>query len=585
MSGFRMVRELFESFAIALVLAFMFKSFLAEAYVIPTGSMAVTLMGAHKDVACEKCGKQYSICASTEFDNGSSRLRQERIIAGTCPICQFTMYFGPQDYGENYHPRHALEPTFTGDRIIVNKSIYDFVEPARWDVSVFRYPASSQTNFIKRMIGLENETIRLCHGDVFVKTEQDSEFRIARKPSRVLLEMLQIVHDTDYETPEIHTLGWPSRWGSETGSAWSISDDYRTYACKGIGDSTVYWLDYRHVVPSSEDWYELSQGRFPEHPIALNPQLITDFSAYNAGIRKEYAREKLTENHHFLASGDVEKNGKTERKYYFRRYEETMGMNWVGDLAVSARLNSDSESGTVSFRLVKGGQDFICSVDLSNGIATLSIPGIEEFQPVSAATPIKGKGAWNIRFANVDEQMRFWVDEQELDFDGKTGYDELCEGFNAVLPRNRSPNEKDLRPSGIGVQGADLVFEHIQVHRDTYYIAINTMTRNCDMIINPFPYLSESGNIEILSEPKNWEDFGKTNVVEFKLEKDQFLMLGDNSAKSKDGRLWTVDGIPSYIEREALIGKAIIVYWPHGWPIPGTKQPFVPNFGKMRFIK
>ena len=43
------IRETIESVVIAFVLAFLFRTFEAEAFVIPTGSMAPTLMGRHKD--------------------------------------------------------------------------------------------------------------------------------------------------------------------------------------------------------------------------------------------------------------------------------------------------------------------------------------------------------------------------------------------------------------------------------------------------------------------------------------------------------------------------------------------------------
>ncbi|EMI24455.1 S26 family signal peptidase [Rhodopirellula europaea] len=43
-------RETVEAFAVAFILALLFRAFIAEAFVIPTGSMAPALMGAHKDV-------------------------------------------------------------------------------------------------------------------------------------------------------------------------------------------------------------------------------------------------------------------------------------------------------------------------------------------------------------------------------------------------------------------------------------------------------------------------------------------------------------------------------------------------------
>src|SRR6187200_609412 len=60
------IRETVESIVIAFVLAFLFRTFEAEAFVIPTGSMAPTLMGRHKDVDCPKCGYRYEVNASEE---------------------------------------------------------------------------------------------------------------------------------------------------------------------------------------------------------------------------------------------------------------------------------------------------------------------------------------------------------------------------------------------------------------------------------------------------------------------------------------------------------------------------------------
>lgn len=605
-SNFRLGRELIESFAIALVLAFMFKSFLAEAYVIPTGSMGVTLMGAHKDVVCTECGYRYSICASEEYERGTAVIsKKSRVIGGTCPNCWYTMYFGDEDYDNWINPRYASQPTFTGDRIIVNKSIYDFEPPKRWDVSVFRYPGGPQTNYIKRLIGLENETVRLHNGDVFVRKdgEGETDFNIARKPSEALLSVLQLVHDTEFATPNIHKLGWPLHWAEESNgtTAWTVSDDYKTYFCKPESENSVHWLNYRHIVPSSEDWAALSGGTFPEHPQGNRPRLITDFNAYNAGLSKHSQKEKLEDAAEFLESRQREVDGKMKTELVFKKDPLTMGYNWVGDLCVSGTFHSAAEKGKLKFRMIKGGQEFLCSIDLSDGKATVSVPGFEEsLKPATENTPVRGAGTWKIRFANIDEQLRLWVDDNEIDFGDKTVYDMLCGGDDAPLPRNRSPKENDLRPISIGVEGADISISGLKVERDIYYIAFTEHSQEvsgCDLIESPFydevieygmSYrfsLNESHTAKVLSDPREWGPLGKTKLVEFRMEKDEFLMLGDNSAKSQDGRLWTVDKIPHYVPREAMIGKAIAVYWPHGWPIPGTKLPFVPNFKKMRFIE
>ena len=51
------VRETIESIVVAFILAFLFRAFVAEAFVIPTGSMAPTLMGVMRTqrTRCKLC--------------------------------------------------------------------------------------------------------------------------------------------------------------------------------------------------------------------------------------------------------------------------------------------------------------------------------------------------------------------------------------------------------------------------------------------------------------------------------------------------------------------------------------------------
>src|SRR5215212_613485 len=53
------VKETIESILIAFILAFVFRAFVVEAFVIPTGSMAPTLLGAHMRFTCRECGYQW----------------------------------------------------------------------------------------------------------------------------------------------------------------------------------------------------------------------------------------------------------------------------------------------------------------------------------------------------------------------------------------------------------------------------------------------------------------------------------------------------------------------------------------------
>ena len=86
------IRETIESVAIAFILAFLFRTFEAEAFVIPTGSMAPTLMGRHKDLKCEICDYPFQVSASEEVTReGQSKTYNDQIASCTCPMCRYTM--------------------------------------------------------------------------------------------------------------------------------------------------------------------------------------------------------------------------------------------------------------------------------------------------------------------------------------------------------------------------------------------------------------------------------------------------------------------------------------------------------------
>ena len=141
------VRETVESIVIAFVLAFLFRTFEAEAFVIPTGSMAPTLMGRHKDVDCPKCGYRYQVSASEEEQrqpaHRSVRLHRRHVpdvplrVADACPNCRPMC---PRADGRNIPKQRS----YNGDRILVNKYIYTFSDPQRWDVVVFKFPGKAK---------------------------------------------------------------------------------------------------------------------------------------------------------------------------------------------------------------------------------------------------------------------------------------------------------------------------------------------------------------------------------------------------------------------------------------------------------
>src|SRR4030042_32001 len=77
------IKETLESIVVAFILAFVFRAFIVEAFIIPTGSMAVTLYGEKLTNTCSTCGYEYALGVASpiksDYARGSIKLH--------CPNC------------------------------------------------------------------------------------------------------------------------------------------------------------------------------------------------------------------------------------------------------------------------------------------------------------------------------------------------------------------------------------------------------------------------------------------------------------------------------------------------------------------
>jgi signal peptidase I len=106
-----------------------------------------------------------------DFWKSSAELVRTALIVG---ILAFAIrYFVLQPFiveGSSMVPRFQ-----TDDYLLVDKLSYRFKEPQRGDIVVFRYPFDITVNYVKRIIGLPGETIRIRSGQVFLINEAHPE--------------------------------------------------------------------------------------------------------------------------------------------------------------------------------------------------------------------------------------------------------------------------------------------------------------------------------------------------------------------------------------------------------------------------
>lgn len=73
----------------------------------------------------------------------------------------------------------SMLPNFVNNEYLIAEKIsYDFREPSRGDVVIFRYPKNPEVIYIKRVIGLPGESIEIKNGKVFISSTGNEQFEL-----------------------------------------------------------------------------------------------------------------------------------------------------------------------------------------------------------------------------------------------------------------------------------------------------------------------------------------------------------------------------------------------------------------------
>lgn len=545
------IRETIESIVIALILAFVFRAFVVEAFVIPTGSMAPTLYGAHGTLVCENCG--------TEFAYGLKDLEDPRNMAlvgnstpATCPNC------GHININLKYNDERRNPES--GDRILVHKWPFDLdigsLGPHRWDVTVFKDPADGVTNFIKRLVGMPNEVLMIVDGDVYtvpvaelteatrseleairhekylfqigqvagrlrgpsasVRDELDQKLRVARKTPEAQRVLWQLVYDQDFPPREVNA-GQPY-WHPARGEAsgWDAKSPKVEFVDRAV----------------------------PDDAITLMGKPIVAMNAYNL-------------------------------------HRQGMTLPGVSDQRVRFVLTPQSSVGEVKIRMEKHGRVFWFIIGLDGSLRLLEsrdIPTADSKALVTAQTDKLRVGKpLEVAVENVDYRLAMLIDGEEVI---TTSPDKMAGNYYG-------PDIKALRAlrhgaPAVGPQifggGGAFTLTHLAVDRDIHYY--------------------HDPAYQALSVP--WGPASGWGAADspMLLRGHEYFMLGDNTSASKDSRLWDSWGEHlrargeefqlGTVPRDQLIGKAFFVYWPSmqrpEW-LPNLPFGILPDIGRMRWIR
>lgn len=248
--------DLLACFIMAVILL---RGFVLEGYLISTGSMAPGLLGFHKHVVCPSC--QFQFAFGVTFDDSvdpalltASTSDGTRRYA-TCPNCGQVNI----DVSE--------VPTSHGDQLLVQKHVYDFRRPQRWETVVFRNPASPGEAYVKRVTGLPGEELQVLDGDIYVNGA------LARKDYRTQRDMRIAVCDLQHLADSV---SWEMPWQVEEG--WQLQDRHLQSSADAAGNRISFrpwrWYGGTHFVETplspedaEVDWQQFLD-RFDRLPVS-----------------------------------------------------------------------------------------------------------------------------------------------------------------------------------------------------------------------------------------------------------------------------------------------------------------------------
>ncbi|MFI4917004.1 MAG: S26 family signal peptidase [Phycisphaerales bacterium JB060] len=538
------IRETFSSIIIAFAMAFIFRAFVIEAFVIPTGSMAPTLLGEHVEFVSDQTGARWQVGPWTEGSQRVGRYTVHDPMTASNPP-DLVQEGVSAARSQAYQIDAEVERMRAGDRILVLKYLPLLFEPKRFDVVVFKNPTEPTVNYIKRLTGLPGEQLAIVDGDIFTRplpdlvppSDDDRDqaggtwamdgWQIARKPEHAQRAVWMPVHDTARAPVD------------------PVRDGFNWYNSP--------WKPVAQSGTEIPGWEGLDTPT-PEHTLPGTTRLewdteswpIVDYYPYNERYRRtgQSLRPLVPPT---FGVGDI---------------RVRMGVEPVGQSLEQLAIRIDAREH--AFRTV-----------LSENSARIEMRPIEsddsawELLDQATVDQLPAGTVTDVEFWHADQALWLYVGGKRVAY---ATYDwgpierfELATGqpLDAQAPIVPAPTAyRSARPA-IALVGP-VKLHRLGVDRDLYY----QTTRGDSQL----PVRGSHPSLDLAV-----------------LDNDQFFVCGDNSASSQDSRLlgepspWVSPlGAPAgVVPGELMLGRAFFVYFPaveRAGPVP------VPGFGRLRFI-
>ncbi|MBA4030399.1 MAG: signal peptidase I [Planctomyces sp.] len=558
------LRTTFESIVALLLAVLLFRTFAAEGFMISTGSMAPTLLGFHKRVACPKCHELFAY--GTAWDESVSGLEAsspefvaERAICPNCSQAGIDLANVPRNHG---------------DQLLVNKQSYLWNSPKRWEVAVFRNPNQPTEAYVKRIVGLPGEAVWIQNGDLWINGV------IERKSLETQRAIWIPVFNQGHRPEE--DKGFHERWVPEDGvvaasspdRGWRTSgttflfregsgvtkdDDQDPVAAESITAEDanrappIAWVEYRHWIRAGgthsttvhlNEWpKDLNPSTIPSAGIKYNPDtrqlgcygvLADDFVAFLKINSKDLifhqAVDKLKEASHLAPITD---------RYGYNPPESSLEPSAERDIAFVADLSLPQGPARFLLQLTDGKERYTLNFDSVRKSILLQGEGVERPLRIGPWLPPEAGQSVKLEASIIDRQIALAVDGKEI--------------FPAwPLSATPPPIEAPRAPVRFGASEGTVRVANPLLFRDVYY----TFQRGRNGVNRPY-----------------------------QLGPDEYFVLGDNSPVSHDSRRWEIPAV----HKNLLVGKPFLVHLPSqpGRLKVGEREWLLrlPDLDRVRFLR
>ncbi|HEY1186424.1 MAG TPA: S26 family signal peptidase [Gemmata sp.] len=406
-----------------------------EPFGVPTGSMSPALSGHHRDGFCPRCG------ATVRVGRPSSGSEHEHFLRVLCWNCDHTVSL-------------ASARELSGDRLLVDKNIYDLRRPRRWEMVVFRCPNPKPPEFgkpyVKRLVGLPGEVITIVDGDVFANGA------LVRKDLAEVRETLIPVFDMNFAPkPD----GWGVRWLVDT------AGDPRLPAGAGPNPRNGATIENGALVLDASDAPQSTAAVSYRH-WNLDTREAEPVRVWNAYNGYPIRRDREPAVHDFYLSCEI---------------EVTAAVGAPGEAAFDCRLSDGADTVTAEISVGRSGSGCAKLIQEARG-------GLGSAGGFALAVGRR----YRLEFAFIDRRVALAID-----------------GHTVVPPADLDPvSKRDPEPRPvrrIAARGCRAVVRDLKLFRDIHYTIGEARDHgNRPAVLGPHEYFVLGDNTQSSEDSRKW---------------------------------------------------------------------------------